>query len=78
MSIQSIHVYFEHNNAQLELKYKLSPLLGFKLGEPAPEADSLPIGRHASIHKNTFIYFICLLNLKNYLFKWSGLVWKSV
>ena len=63
MSIQSIYVYFKRNNAQLELKYKLSPLLGFELGEPAPEADGLPIGRHASIHKNTYIFFYWIKNI---------------
>ena len=30
---------------------KLSPLPGFELGEPAPNADRLPMSRHASIDK---------------------------
>ena len=49
-------------NLKLNLFYlffnKLSPLPGFKLGAPAPKADGLPMGLHASM--TVYVHFLCI------------------
>ena len=48
----------EWNNVSKTTQYRpksiTSEMVGFELGAPTPEADSLPMGRHASIKRHFF------------------------